>query len=141
MAHDTTETLGSRDCWTLLASAEVGRLALIINGRPEIFPVNHVVDHGTVVFRTAPGTKLAGIRGVTPVAFEVDGLDRDAGLAWSVVLKGRAVRVSGRNQKLEAATLPIFPWPGTTMNSFVRVEADEVSGRRFPAVGRSPDAD
>ena len=136
MAHETTtETLGSRDCWALLASARVGRLALNVDGRPEIFPVNHVVDHGTVVFRTAPGTKLAGVRGTTPVAFEVDGLDLEAGVAWSVVLKGRAVRVSGRNQVLEAAALPIFPWHDTPKNSFVRLEADEVSGRRFSVAG------
>ena len=44
-------------------------------------------------------------------------------------------------RKLEAATLPIFPCPGTTMNSFVRLEADEVSGRRFQDVVRSPDAE
>jgi nitroimidazol reductase NimA-like FMN-containing flavoprotein (pyridoxamine 5'-phosphate oxidase superfamily) len=130
----TVESVGQRDCWSLLASARVGRLALIVDGRPEIFPVNHVVDHGSVVFRTAPGTKLAGVRGATPVAFEADGLDLDAGVAWSVVLKGRAERVAGRNQLLEAAALPIFPWHGTPKNSFVRVHADEISGRRFIAV-------
>ena len=129
----TVDTIGPRDCWALLASAKVGRLALVVDGRPEIFPVNHVVDHGSVVFRTAPGTKLAGVRGTTPVAFEVDGLDLDAGVAWSVVLKGRAERVTGRNQVLEAAALPIFPWHDTPKNWFVRVHADEITGRRFSA--------
>ena len=94
------DTLSTHDCWTLLASATVGRLALVVNGRPEIFPVNHVVDHGSVVFRTSPGTKLAAIGDATPVAFEVDGLDVEAGIAWSVILKGRAARVSGPRSKL-----------------------------------------
>jgi uncharacterized protein len=47
-------------CWALLRSQEAGRLAVLIADRPEIFPINYVVDHGTVVFRTAEGTKLAG---------------------------------------------------------------------------------
>ena len=131
------ETLGPRDCWALLGSAQVGRLALIVAARPEIFPVNHVVDHGTVVFRTAPGTKLAAVRGTTPVAFEADGLDLDTGVAWSVILKGRAMRVTGRNLVLEAAALPIFPWHDGPKNWFVRVQADEISGRRFVAAGAS----
>ena len=40
-------------------SAQVGRLAVSIKEQPDIFPINFVVDHGTVVFRTAEGTKLA----------------------------------------------------------------------------------
>jgi uncharacterized protein len=136
MAHDesgTVETLGPRDCWALLGSATVGRLAVVVAGRPEIFPVNHAVDHGTVVFRTAPGTKLAAIREATFVAFEADGLDPDTGVAWSVIVKGRATRVTGRNLVLEAAALPIFPWHDEPKNWFVRVQSDEISGRRFVA--------
>ena len=85
----------------------------------------------------APGTKLAAVRGTTPVAFEADGLDLDTGVAWSVILKGRAMRVTGRNLVLEAAALPIFPWHDGPKNWFVRVQADEISGRRFVAAGAS----
>jgi uncharacterized protein len=38
---------------------------------PQIFHINYVVDHGTVVFRTAAGTKLAGAA-QRDVAFEAD---------------------------------------------------------------------
>ena len=141
MQHDdagTTEVLGHQDCWTLLKSARVGRLALSIGGRPEIFPVNHVVDNGSVIFRSAPGTKLAGIRSSTRVAFEVDGLDVDAGVAWSVVLKGQAMRVTGRNELIEAERLPIQPWHDTPKHWFVRIEPDEVTGRRFSVRQHSP---
>ena len=130
------EVLDARECWALLASAKVGRLAMIVDGRAEIFPVNHVVDHGSVVFRTAPGTKLAGIRGETPVTFEADALDVDAAVAWSVILKGVALRVSGRNQVLEAAALPIFPWHGTPKAWFVRIRTGKISGRRFTVAER-----
>ena len=68
----------------------MGRLAVSILERPDIFPVNHVVDHGRIVFRTAAGTKLAAAVLGRAVAFEVDGYDSVAGEAWSVVVKGRA---------------------------------------------------
>ena len=53
--------LDARECWAALRTADVGRLALVVDGRPEIFPVNFVVDHGTILFRTATGSKLAAI--------------------------------------------------------------------------------
>ena len=55
---DTTEVLGEPACWELLEGASVGRLAVDVAGQPDIFPVNFVVDRGSIVFRTAAGTKL-----------------------------------------------------------------------------------
>jgi hypothetical protein len=47
----------------------------IVNGRPQIFPVNHVYDRpsGCVVFPTRAGIKLHGALDWPWVAFEVDG--------------------------------------------------------------------
>jgi hypothetical protein len=36
----------------LLRSAEVGRLAVSVADHPDIFPINYLVDHGTIVFWT-----------------------------------------------------------------------------------------
>ena len=72
---------------------DVGRLAVSITNLPDIFPINYVVDRGTVVFRTAEGTKLAAAVLGRGVAFEVDGVDDAAGEAWSVVIKGHAVEI------------------------------------------------
>jgi nitroimidazol reductase NimA-like FMN-containing flavoprotein (pyridoxamine 5'-phosphate oxidase superfamily) len=122
MAEDrpvASEGLAVRQCWELLRSCEVGRLAVVVDGVPDIFPINHVVDHGSIVFRTAPGTKLSAIaEGM--VAFEVDGGDADE--VWSVVVKGRARRVEEP---------PLYPWQEGPKPIFVRVEATEVTGRRF----------
>jgi Pyridoxamine 5'-phosphate oxidase len=76
--------------WALLRSQEAGRLAVSIGGRPDIFPINYVVDHGAVVVRAAEGTKLAGAIKGEAVAFEVDGYLPESGEAWSVVVKGHA---------------------------------------------------
>ena len=47
--------------WTLLQCAEVGRLAVsIAGGDPDIFPVNYVIQYGTIVFRTASGSTFRG---------------------------------------------------------------------------------
>ena len=55
------EILGTEACWELLASAPVGRLGVVVDGRPEIFPVNFVTDDRTIVFRTEVGSKLAAL--------------------------------------------------------------------------------
>lgn len=130
----TLNELPQHECWALLREAVVGRLATAIDGHPEIFPVNHVVDHGTIVIRTAAGTKLETAAG-HPVAFEVDGYDVAAGAAWSVVVKGRAVEVTRLHDVLEVLSLPLFPWHDSVKPHFLRVEADVVSGRRFSVSG------
>ena len=128
--------LEANECWALLRSHEVGRLAVSIADRPDIFPINYVVDHGTVVFRTGEGTKLAGaIRGEA-VAFEADGYEPGSGEAWSVVVKGQAEEISRAHELLDTADLPLFPWHATPKQRFVRIVPDEISGRRFHVVDR-----
>jgi uncharacterized protein len=68
-------------CWQLLAGEEVGRLAVSVDQRPDIFPVNYAVDEATIVFRTAEGTKLSAVFVDSAVAFEVDGYDPGTGTA------------------------------------------------------------
>lgn len=122
-------------CWALLHAQQVGRLAVVVAERPEIFPVNYVVDHGTVVFRTAAGTKLAGSAD-RDVAFEADGYEPESGDAWSVVVKGRAQEISRGYEVLDTVDLPLFPWHAAPKQRFIRIVPDEVTGRRFPVVDR-----
>jgi uncharacterized protein len=128
--------LETNTCWELLRSAEVGRLAVSISDHPDIFPVNFAVDRGTIVFRTAEGTKLAAAVLGRAVAFEVDGYDAEAGDAWSVVVKGRAVELERMQDVFDALDLPLFPWHAAPKHRFVRIEPDEVSGRRFHVVDK-----
>src|ERR1044072_6846701 len=109
--HETSavEVLSTNQCGELLRDSVVGRLAVTVDGRPDIFPVNPIVDHGTIVFRTAAGTKLAATQG-KDVAFEIDGYDSDTSEAWSVVVKGRAIEILEREETLRALRLPLFPW-------------------------------
>lgn len=129
--------LSATESWTLLRGCEVGRLAVIVDDRPEIFPVNHLVDHGSVVIRTAAGTKLAAASG-HQVAFEVDGYDAETASAWSVVIKGEAHHVQRLHDVLEVIELPLFPWQSSPKPHFIRVTADTITGRRFKVVAGPP---
>jgi nitroimidazol reductase NimA-like FMN-containing flavoprotein (pyridoxamine 5'-phosphate oxidase superfamily) len=51
-----TEVLETNACWQFLRDSEAGRLAVSTTDHLDIFPINYVVDRGTVVFRTAEGT-------------------------------------------------------------------------------------
>jgi hypothetical protein len=136
MGEADADILGTSECWALLRTVEVGRLAVLVDGAPDIFPVNFVVDHGSVVFRTAPGTKLEAALQQSPVAFEVDGIDADD-RAWSVVLRGVATERGGLDEAFETSALPLFPWHGEAKSRFLRVTPTTVSGRRFPIADRS----
>jgi hypothetical protein len=128
------EILATDECWALLRTSDVGRLAVAIMNQPDIFPVNYVVDHGAVVFRTAEGTKLAAAVLGRGVAFEIDGYDAARGEAWSVVVKGRAVEIKRMQEVFDACDLPLFPWLASPKPRFVRIEPGSVTGRRFRVV-------
>ena len=129
--HNDVENLASNDCWQLLRSVSVGRLAVWVQDHPDIFPVNYKVDGGTLVFRTGEGTKLRSAVGNTPVAMEADGVDSSTGIAWSVVVKGQAAPVQGTEEVLDTVGLLLFPWEAGKKEHFVRIIPDEVTGRRF----------
>jgi uncharacterized protein len=133
-ATGAVEELPTHESLALLRESPVGRLAVVVDGRPDIFPVNHVVDHGTVVFRTARGSKFWGAAGL-PVAFEVDGYDVSSGRAWSVVVHGKGEVLIRTDDVLEAMQLPIFPWQGGAKPEFVRIVPHEITGRRFEVQG------
>jgi nitroimidazol reductase NimA-like FMN-containing flavoprotein (pyridoxamine 5'-phosphate oxidase superfamily) len=132
-----TTVLDEHDCWELLRANEVGRLGIAIAGHPDIFPINYVVDHGTIVFRTAEGTKLAAAVLGYSVAFEIDG--ESDGEAWSVVIKGKADEIEQMHALFDAADLPLYPWHAAPKHRFVRIIPDDVSGRRFRIAQRASD--
>ncbi|EMY34745.1 pyridoxamine 5'-phosphate oxidase-like FMN-binding protein [Arthrobacter crystallopoietes BAB-32] len=125
------ENLSSSECWELFRSTDVGRLAVVVDGHPDLFPINYVVDHGSIVFRTARGTKLDAALSDAKVAFETDGYRPASNIAWSVVVKGPAERLSSIEDVLGSTLLPLFPWQAGEKNNFVRIVPDEVTGRRF----------
>lgn len=130
-AAPEAEVLSTDESWSLMRGVSVGRIAVWAEDHPEIFPVNYAVDHGTVVFRTGTGTKLSAALGEAPVAFEADGVNADTGVAWSVILKGRAEGFKRTEDVLDTVSIRLFPWEAGSKDYFVRVIPDSVTGRRF----------
>jgi uncharacterized protein len=125
------QNLEHHECWAMLRTVSVGRLAVLVDGRPDIFPINYAVDGGTLVFRTGEGTKLSGASGDAAVALEADGVDSATGLAWSVVVKGTGRVVTGTDEVLDTSQLYLFPWQAGRKDAFVRITPDSVTGRRL----------
>lgn len=130
-ASSSVEILDAGACWDLLRGVSVGHLAVLVDGHPEIFPVNYKVDHGSVVFRTGEGTKLQAAAGHTPVALEADGIDQENQAAWSVEVKGHAVLLEPSADLMKGVGLTLFPWQAGDKDHFVRIIPTAVSGRRF----------
>ena len=130
-SRDSTEILDTDTCWQLLAGAPVGRLVVWSHPGPDIFPINHVVEHDTIVFRTGPGSKLDAAVNGPGVAYEADGYDDSAGEAWSVVVRGVAHEVERADELADARSLPLFPWEAGYKLRWVRITPERVSGRRF----------
>lgn len=125
------EHLTPAQCWQLLASTPVGRIGVLRNSAPEIYPVNHVVDHASVVFRTDPGSKLHGLIRSPAVCYEVDAVDPATSTGWSVLVKGRATEVRDQHELDRLSDLHLRFWVPGTKQHWVRIIADEVTGRRI----------
>ncbi|WP_050055021.1 pyridoxamine 5'-phosphate oxidase family protein [Pseudarthrobacter siccitolerans] len=133
------EVLSVEDCWKYLDASYIGRLAVISGGSPEIFPVNFVPVKKTLVFRTAPGTKLRSLLTGAPVCFETDGLNAYGTEVWSVVVKGTPAPVSGNEleSELKAATPDREPWGPGLKDHMIQLRPTEVTGRRFAVHSRT----
>ena len=128
--------LPESECWNLLASVALGRLVTSVGGEPEIFPVNFVVQHRTVLFRTAEGTKLVSAAINNRVLFEAD--DHHVAEGWSVIVKGTASTLRSDEEIDEAEQAQLLPWTATVKQHYVRIRPLSVTGRRF-VFGSEPD--
>lgn len=119
------------DCWELLSAGNVGRLAIIVDGHPEIFPVNFIIERRSIVFRTAAGTKLWESAKEEPAAFEIDGYEPATEEAWSVVVRGGTALIEDVNDQSAADALGLEPWEPGTKPYYVRLSPKALTGRRF----------
>jgi uncharacterized protein len=137
--------LDDDECWRFLAKHFIGRVAVVDHGLPMIFPVNYIVDGESIVFRTAPGTKLAMARLGRDAAFEVDEVFGLFETGASVMVHGTLHAVTARDEKAGLMAMPLRPWAPGARDHVVRLRPAWVSGRRIPVhiqdQGLSADAD
>jgi hypothetical protein len=127
------EVLDEDECFELMSTQEVGRLAVVSGGVPLIFPVNFAVAEGNVVIRTAPGTKLTAA-GRNQVTIEADEIDPATHTGWSVIVRGRAEEITDFDpadiQGLRHIALN--PWAGDKP-VWLRIVPAVITGRRLLA--------
>jgi nitroimidazol reductase NimA-like FMN-containing flavoprotein (pyridoxamine 5'-phosphate oxidase superfamily) len=129
------QELTKSECFELLAREHLGRVAVVDDLGPVVFPVNFVLDRHMVVLRTDAGTKLdAAIRG-SRVAFEIDGTDTAAHTGWSVLVRGEAVEVTDPAELARLRKLPLDPWAPGVKTHYVRILPAALTGRRIWAPG------
>jgi len=129
------QELTKSECFALLARERVGRVAVVDDLGPVVFPVNFVLDRHMVVFRTDEGTKLdAACRG-SRVAFEIDGTGTAAHTGWSVLVRGEAIEVTDPIELARLRKLPLDPWAPGAKGHYVRILPAALTGRRIGAPG------
>jgi hypothetical protein len=129
--HPVLQTLTAAECYDLLSPGGVGRVAFTIADGPVVLPVNYAMAGQTVIFRTAPDTLLAAYLD-GPAGFEADRLDEALSQGWSVLVTGRAVRVTSETEvrHLEQHA-GVRPWAGGARDVYVRIIPRRITGRRI----------
>lgn len=123
------ESLSTDECVTLLKSVPVGRLVFTDRALPAILPVTFIVDAGTVVVRTARGSRLARAVDGEVVAFEVDAIDPHQTAGWSVVVTAVS-RLETDPTEVERLAAALHAWVPGVKDVFIRIPLTVVTGRR-----------
>lgn len=122
------------DCLRLLGSVPVGRVIVSVDALPAAFPVNFRLIGNEIVFRTAPGTKLAAAVSRAVLGFEVDHIEPEHRRGWSVLVVGlsRVVDDPADIDRLEQSGIDSW-WASGSAFRYIAIELQRVSGRRVAA--------
>jgi len=132
-----SEILDTPECVRLLALSakedHVGRLGVTDGQSPLVVPLNFIFHDGHVLVRIGPG-RLSELVPDSLVSFEIDRVEADLGVAWSVLVRGLASQAAADAQYLKAMPEPWVPEPGHMVLS---IRPDVVTGRRFHLAPRA----
>ncbi len=124
------EILGRPECLRLLATVQLGRIAVTSEALPSIVPVNFKVVDDLIVIRTGRGTKLDAATRNAVVSFEADRIDPVDHTGWSVMVTGVARELKATDE-IEAVGEPPPRWAPGPDGRYIAVSTDVVSGRRI----------
>jgi len=133
MTLRTIDVLSTEECYELLHTQLVGRLAYVDDVGPAALPVNYAVIEHDIVFRVEADSVLRQVID-HPVGFEVDKTDPEQSFGWSVLARGQArhVPLDEVPGLLGVAHEEIpRPWAAGIHNIWIRIGVKEISGRRL----------
>lgn len=139
MAKERIEQLDVEECLALLEGRHFGRIAVNDEKGPLIFPVNYLMDQGSVVFRTDLGTKLQAAVQHAKATFQVDAIDGQQLTGWSVMIRGKVEEVTDPAELERLRKLPLQPFAGGHKEHYVRVMSASITGRRIPVPAQVPE--
>lgn len=95
MSTEVTE-LSASDCELLLAMYDIGRIGIVENGYPLVFPINYkaVMLDGRLVLAIRTRVDNVIDHPGRPVCFEIDGVDAGHDGGWSVLARGMLIEWS-----------------------------------------------
>lgn len=122
------EVLGHTECIKLLERARVGRLGYTRGDVPAVVPVMIALDGDRLLFPLTTGAALAAICAGQVLVLEVDEIDLEACVGWSINVVGLPVEVPGMlaHDLEECLTL----WPGLRAGRLFQLDTRHVEGRR-----------
>ena len=127
------EALPRAEALRLLSTVSLGRLVFTHLALPAIRPVNHAVAGEQVIIRAYLGTAISaavGDRSGTVVAYEADLIDPDRHLGWSVIIVGRATRLTDQAEAARYREV-LQPWVADGADDIIAIQADMVDGFRL----------
>jgi hypothetical protein len=126
------QELSVDECVELLSANSVGRAAICTPSGPHVVPVNYVVNGDEVVFRTTPYSVLGTYGRAGDMAFEVDHIDAEKHVGWSVVALGHGEMVEDVDDLEEIRwSHDPKPWAEGTRLLYIRLRWRQITGRRI----------
>ena len=118
------DALSERECWELLATVSVGRLALSVRALPVILPAQYYLDGRRLVVCLGHHGLPERALDETVVAFAADSIDPVTRSGWLVQVQGRSVIPRGLRIDTDC------DWP-VSRAQVVQIEPGRISGQRM----------
>jgi nitroimidazol reductase NimA-like FMN-containing flavoprotein (pyridoxamine 5'-phosphate oxidase superfamily) len=126
--HPVLDALTPEQCRAHLVAGGVGRIVMVTGRGPVAVPVNFEFTDGEVVVSTDE-VKAKYLEGEHFVGFEIDRVDEAMSEGWSVLVTGRAHRITDGDQYRRLASLDLEAWAGGDRHTLIGIRADQVTGR------------
>jgi nitroimidazol reductase NimA-like FMN-containing flavoprotein (pyridoxamine 5'-phosphate oxidase superfamily) len=132
--RDAIEELGRDECLALMSTQRLGRLGVVVDAVPLVLPMQFALGGETVVLQTNQGAKSLHVP-LTSVSFEVDHVDWEQGLGWSVLVQGLGEDISTAiDERSEALrSLAVHSWAPPPADRWLMIIPRAITGRRVRA--------
>lgn len=132
MTNPWLESLTFDECLARLRERQVGRIALVSDEFPLVLPVNYrlveLPGKNWIAIRTRPGNVIE--RAGMHVAFEIDDIDPERRVGWSVVVRGTLHHVDEEAADFRTRFDP-DPWIFRERDAWMVIEAFQITGRKL----------